>query len=244
MTVVIIGASSGIGRQIAEIYARRGAKLWLCARRQELLRELAYKYPGQVAHSYLDVNAVKVGLFFFKILCQAGKVDLIINCVSIGEYTPEIDLKVDHETVITNCHGFAIIADLAVMYLEKFCDGRGQFAAITSIAGVRTIGVALSYSASKRFQTAYLEGLEQVVRLNKLDISITDIRPGFVDTDLLDKDHNYPMKMSPEKVARAAVRAIDRRRRVAIIDWRYRILVALWRLIPRALWIRLPIHLK
>lgn len=244
MTVVIIGASSGIGRQIAEIYASRGCKLWLCARRQEPLRQLAYKYPGQIAHSSLDVNDVKVGLYFFKLLCDAGDVDLIINCVSIGKYTPEIDLTADHETVITNCHGFAIIADLAVMYLEKFCGGRGQFAAITSIAGVRTIGAALSYSASKRFQTAYLEGLDQVVRLNKLNISISDIRPGFVDTALLDKEHNYPMKMPPEKVAQAAVRAIDRRRRVAIIDWRYRILVALWRLIPRSLWVRLPIRFK
>ena len=77
--------------------------------------------------------------------------------------------------------------------------------------------------------------------MEKLDIHFTDIRPGFVRTDLLADGRRYPMLMSAPYAARRIVRAIERRERVAIIDWRYAILVFFWRLIPRFIWERLPI---
>ena len=256
--IVIVGASSGIGREIALIYAERGYRLGVCARRVEKLRELEEKYPGKVKAYQLDVDADDAAVTFESILHASGDVDIILNCAGIGKYNPELDTDTDLNTIKTDCVGFTAIADTAFNYFSlppvhshkegEECFGNrhpgGQFAAISSIAGVRTLGMSLSYSAAKRFQTAYLEGLEQLRRIRKLPIVITDIRPGFAATALLDKTRKYPMLMSPEYVARLAVRAIDKKRRVAVIDWRYNLLVAVWRLIPRWLWVRLPIKLS
>jgi hypothetical protein len=72
-------------------------------------------------------------------------------------------------------------------------------------------------------------------------LPLTDIRPGFVDTALLSGMPNYPMLLKPEKVARDIVRAIEHHKHIRIIDWRYRILTALWRRVPRFIWRRLKL---
>lgn len=239
-SVVIIGASSGIGKEIAAIYAKRGWHLVVCARRLDKLKAFADEYSHKVTPRVLDVDAPDVMSQFLSILEEVGDVDIILNCAGIGSYNPSLDCEVDVDTVKTDCVGFTAIADVAFNFFSKRDKG-GQFAAISSIAGVRSLAMSLSYSASKRFQNAYLEGLQQLARIRKAPIHITDIRPGFCATDLLDKNRKYPMLMSPEHVARLAVKAIDGKKRVAVIDWRYKILVALWMLIPRWLWVRIPI---
>ena len=113
---------------------------------------------------------------------------------------------------------------------------------ISSIAGTKGLGVAPSYSATKRYQNIYIDALAQLSRMEKQPITFTDIRPGFVRTDLLKDGRNYPMLMSPQYAALRIANAIDRKKRRAIIDWKYAILVFLWRLIPEWLWERLPIR--
>lgn len=103
--------------------------------------------------------------------------------------------------------------------------------------------MAPAYSATKRFQNTYIDALEQLSHLQKLHIHFTDIRPGFVSTALLSDGKPYPMLMRPDTVAQHIVRALERRRRVVVIDARYRVLVGFWRLIPRWLWKRLPIKM-
>lgn len=242
-SIVIIGASSGIGNEIARIYAGRGFRAVVCGRRLDRLNQLKEEFHDRIIPFTLDVDSEKAAADFEAILKATGNVDIILNCAGIGKYNPELNLETDVKTIHTDCIGFAAIADTAFNYFAA--SGRcGQFAAISSIAGVRSLGMSLSYSASKRFQNQYLEGLDQLRRIKKLPIIITDIRPGFVDTPLLDSTKKYPMKMNVGHVARLAVNAIDKKRSVAIIDWRYRLLVFFWRLIPRWLWVRLPIRLS
>ena len=104
------------------------------------------------------------------------------------------------------------------------------------------MGAAAAYSATKKFQNAYIDALDQLSRMQKLKISFTDIRPGFVATPLLKSEKKYPMLMKAPDVAKNIVRAIERRKRVAIIDWKFRLLVGFWRLIPKWIWLRLPIR--
>ena len=103
------------------------------------------------------------------------------------------------------------------------------------------LGSAPAYSATKRFQNTYINALEQLAHMKKLNISFTDIRPGFVATPLL-KDDKYPLLMHTSQVASQIVKAISRRKRVAIIDWRYQFIVFFWKLIPGWLWVRLPVR--
>lgn len=118
--------------------------------------------------------------------------------------------------------------------------GSGHIAVISSIAGTKGLGVAPAYSATKRFQNTYIEALAQLARMQHLDIHFTDIRPGFVATDLL-KSGKYPMLMKADRVAQHIIKALREKRRVVVIDGRYRVLVFFWRMIPRWLWERLPI---
>ena len=83
-----------------------------------------------------------------------------------------------------------------------------------------------------------LECLAQLASMRRLPISITDIRPGFVATDLIAGSH-FPLQLSAEHVAADIVNAVERGRKVVTIDWRYRLLVVAWRMIPRWAWIRL-----
>ena len=119
--------------------------------------------------------------------------------------------------------------------------GYGHIAAISSIAGTKGLGPAPSYSATKAMQNVYLQALEQQANARGLKIRFTDIRPGFVDTDLLKGDFHYPMMLKPDKVARQIVRAVKGKRHVVVIDWKYRILTALWRRVPRFVWRRLKL---
>ena len=82
----------------------------------------------------------------------------------------------------------------------------------------------------------------KLIQIKKLNIHITDIRPGFVATNLLNDNYKYPMVLSPEKVAKKIVKAIEKKQRIHIIDWKYRILTFLWQLIPNHIWEHLNIH--
>ena len=127
-------------------------------------------------------------------------------------------------------------------YMAKH--GGGHIAAITSVAGTKGLGMAPSYSATKAFQNTYLQALEQLANIRKLNISFTDIRPGFVATALLDDEHHYPMLMNVQTTARLIMKAVKAKKHMAIVDWRYRVLIALWRRVPKCIWRHLPIKTK
>ena len=106
------------------------------------------------------------------------------------------------------------------------------------------IGIAASYSATKRYQWCYLSAIEQLAHTQGVKLTITDIRPGFVRTPLLDDGNHYPMQLTADYTARAICRAINRRRRVVVINWLYAVLVFFWRLIPRVVWRRMVLSTK
>lgn len=115
----------------------------------------------------------------------------------------------------------------------------GQIAVITSVARTKGIGVAPAYSATKKFQGTYVQALAQLATIKKAKIHFSEIRPGFVATELL--KHNYPMMMSAEYVAGKVVKGVMKRRRIITVDWRYRLLVRFWKMIPDCIWEKINI---
>ena len=85
-------------------------------------------------------------------------------------------------------------------------------------------------------QNTYIQALEQLANIQKLDIRFTDIRPGFVDTDLLNGDFKYPLMLKPTDVAKEIVWAIEHHKHIRVINWKWRIITAFWRRIPRCIW--------
>lgn len=156
------------------------------------------------------------------------------------EYGIEYGNRAEYRTY--QCRRFHTNGGYRFSYFRN--NGGGHLAVISSIAGTKGLGVAPAYSATKRFQNTYIDALEQLAHLQKLNIHFTDIRPGFVATDLLNDGKHYPMLMKTDQVGRDIVRALHRKQRVAIIDGRYRILIFFWRMIPRWIWKRLPVKTK
>ena len=239
--IIIVGATSGIGKEVAMCYIQLGWKVGLAGRRVEELQKLQSLAPNQVVIQGLDVTSTDSSQLLSELIAKNGGMDVFLLSAGIGKQNAALDLQIEEKTAATNVDGFIRMVTAAFHYFEQH-DG-GHLAAISSIAGTKGLGAAPAYSATKRFQSTYLEALEQLARMKKLSISFTDIRPGFVNTPLL-KQGAYPLLMDVAPVARSIVKAIERKKRVVIIDWRYRLLVAFWQSIPKKLWVRLPIKSK
>lgn len=237
--VIIIGATSGIGREVADIYIAQGWKVGVAGRRANELELLRQTAPDLVFTQVLDVTANDAPQKLHALIEQMGGMDVFLLSSGIGKQNYALEPEIELATAATNVEGFIRMTNAAYHYFER--QGYGHLAVISSIAGTKGLGAAAAYSATKRFQNTYIDALDQLARMNGLNISFTDIRPGFVATPLL-KDDRYPMLMKAPVVARHIVNAIKRKKRVATIDWKYRLLVFFWRLIPRWIWLRLPVR--
>lgn len=236
--VVIIGATSGIGRKVAEAYIARGWKVGVAGRRTEELEALRKQAPDQVFTQAIDVTQPDSPEHLQALIKQAGGMDVFLLSSGIGKQNHDLDPETELKTAATNVEGFIRMVTTAYHFFAQ--QGYGHLAAISSIAGTKGLGAAAAYSATKRFQNTYLDAMDQLARMNKLNITFTDIRPGFVATPLL-KDDRYPLLMNVTDVAEEIVQAIEKKKRIAIIDWKYRILVFFWQMIPHWLWVRLPV---
>lgn len=240
--IIIIGASSGLGRRIAEEYAHKGWHVGIAARREQPLKELQEQFPDNVVYHTIDVTSGNAEERFKYLIELNGGMDVLLHASGIGRQNPGLDLDNEINTIDTNVSGFVRIVTSAYKYFkERTTDKSGQIAVISSVAGTMGIGIAASYCATKRFQYTYLTALEQLANNEHTNICITDIRPGFIDTPLLDGEKNYPMMMSVDYAVPRIIKAIKKKKRIAVIDWRWQILVSLWRLIPRGIWKLLPI---
>ncbi|WP_321478471.1 SDR family NAD(P)-dependent oxidoreductase [uncultured Bacteroides sp.] len=237
--IIIVGATSGIGYEIAKLYVDKGWLVGIAGRREEALLELQSHAPERIQIQQLDVTANDAPQKLHTLIEKLGGMDLFLLSSGIGSQNIKLNTDIEIHTAQTNVEGFIRMTTTVFNYF-KTVDG-GHLAVISSIAGTKGLGSAPAYSATKRFQNTYIDALTQLARMEKLNIHFTDIRPGFVATALL-KNRKYPLLMQVEHVAKCIVKALDKKKRVAVIDFRYALLVFFWRAIPQILWERLPIR--
>lgn len=235
---VVIGATSGIGYEVAKELIKQGWKVGIAGRRGEALDAFKSTAPDNIETQALDVTHADAADKLHSLIEKLGGMDLFLLSSGIGYQNRDLNPEVELNTTLTNVEGFTRMVTAAFGYFKQ--QGGGHLAVISSIAGTKGLGVAPAYSATKRYQNTYIDALAQLSRMQKLNISFTDIRPGFVATDLL-KGGNYPLLMQADRVGASIVRALNRKKRIAIIDGRYALLVFFWRLIPRWVWERLPV---
>jgi short-subunit dehydrogenase len=183
LKAIIIGASSGMGREIALQLVTHNYLIAITGRRTQHLEELKAQYPEHILYARIDnteISSLEHNLN--ELTKQLGGLDLLILCSGIGDLNDELDFEVEERTIGVNVNGFTKIADWTILYFQK--QNYGQFAAITSVAGMIGGNVAPAYNASKAYQINYLSGLRKKMEKLQLPIYITDIRPGFVDTDM------------------------------------------------------------
>ena len=235
---IIIGATSGIGQEVARILVQQGWHIGIAGRREEALHALQATAPDRIVTEQLDVTEETATLHLHNLIKKLGGIDLFFLSSGVGHQNRDLQPDIELNTARTNVGGFTRMVSAAFNYFKE--KGSGHIAVISSIAGTKGLGVAPAYSATKRFQNTYIDALEQLSYLQKLNIRFTDIRPGFVATPLL-KDDKYPLLMNVSAVAAHIINALNKKKRTVIIDRRYQVLVFFWRLIPKWLWVKLPV---
>lgn len=242
---IVIGATSGIGLAVVNRLTAEGWEVGIAGRRQGLLQEIQRKNLNVVATQEIDITHEDAGERLMTLIGKMGGMDLYFHSSGIGYQNPALDIEKELNTVSTNAMGFTRMVTVAFNYFESHPDTDGHIAVISSIAGTKGLGASPAYSSTKRFINHYLECLTQLKHIKGLKhLVISDIRPGFVRTPLLADGTKYPMQLDVDLVAKEIVAGLKKRKSVMTIDWKYRIVVTMWRLIPRCIWVRLKIVSK
>ena len=234
MRILIIGASSGIGRELAIQYAAQGNEVIAIARRKPLLCELS-QYSSNIQIAQCDISNIEETNTLLSTIFKET-IQLAIICSGIGDFNSELDFAIEKQTIDVNIVGWTFCVDTIYKKFEE--QSSGHLVILSSCGGLRGEPLAPSYSASKAYQINYIEALCKKAYKSKLPIQITDIRPGLVNTRMA-KGSGLFWVMPTERVATQIVNAIAKQKNVAIVTKRWRIIHWIMRHLPRSLYIRI-----
>jgi short-subunit dehydrogenase len=232
--VIIFGATSGIGRGLALLFAKDGYRIAATGRRRDLLDSLQKEAPNQIAVFENDVNQLEETEKVFKHILEIFKtVDVIVHCSGIGDENPKLIWQTENNTLQTNVVAAAHIYGLAFKLFSE--QQFGHLAAISSIASLRGNRHAPAYFASKAFQVNYLESLYlKTKEIKSGKVFITDIRPGFVDTKMALGNEIFWLTPLP-KAVRQIYSAIRQKRRKVYISHRWAWIALVLKIVPARL---------
>lgn len=235
--ILILGATSGIGREIARIYAANGHQVIAAGRRISLLEELQNEFPDNIHIYTADISKIEtINSHLNKMANRLNGIDILILSSGIGKRNSELNPEQELLTVDTNVAGFTAVTGWAFHYFQK--QNHGHIVATSSIAGLRGNRFAPAYGASKAFNINYLQALRQLAHHQKLNITISDIRPGFVDTAMSQGEGVF-WSAPAHKAALQIVKLIDRKKEIIYITKRWRYIAFLIQLIPRFIFERI-----
>jgi len=233
--IIIIGTTSGIGRELAKLFVQDDCIVGATGRRQELLDSLKEEFPGKIVTACFDVTGNENIHHLQSLIDQLGGMDVFIYNSGYGDTSKTLDWKIDQQTTLTNVNGFVEMVNYAFNYFatqgHPQGSASGQIAGISSIASNRGNSWAPAYSASKAFMSTYMEGLHMKASKMKLDIAVTDIQPGFVKTKMA-KGNGQFWVAPVEKAAKQIYAAIKHKRRRAYVTKRWWLIAKLMRWMP------------
>lgn len=231
---IIVGATSGIGKELATILANNNYLVGITGRRTELLEELKNEKPLSYFTKTLDVtDSVETIEKLEELKTELGGLDLLILSSGTGEINNDLDFSIEERTINTNVFGFTCITNWTFNLFEE--QGFGQLVAISSVGGLRGGRQAPAYNATKSYQINYLEALRQKAAHLKKPIYVTDIRPGFVDTDMAMGEGQF--WVAPvEKASQQIFQAIKSKKKVVYVTKRWRLVAAILKNLPRAIY--------
>ena len=212
--IIIVGATSGIGRGLAEQYAREDYLIGITGRRENLLKEICAQDKDKLFYQVCDITHTETTLLSLETLVQEmGGMDMLIICAGTGELNPQLSYQLEQQK-------------------------GGHLINISSVGGTRGSGVAPAYNASKAYQINYMEGLRQKAAKLPFAVYTTDIRPGFVDTAMA-KGEGLFWVTPVDKAVKQIKKAISARKKVAFISKRWKYVAWLFKLIPSALYCKM-----
>ena len=232
--IVIVGASSGMGKCLAEKYSQQGHRVGITGRRAELLNQIKKDNP-QIITACFDITEAGALQHLEKLISALGGLDLLIISAGGGEPNENYEWEKEEWMVQLNVNAFSKITHWAYhLFMQQ---GHGQLAVISSIAANRGNAVSPAYSAAKSFQSVYMEGLAIKANKSLKPVYITVIEPGFVATK------KHPGKIfwlvPVEKAANQIILAIEQKKQKAYISKRWKLVAWLLKRIPYNMYRRL-----
>ena len=240
-SIIITGASSGIGEALAYEYSKRGYSLGLCARRIELLENIKDSLPkeNKVAISKIDISKTEsISEVLLRLAKEIGNVKIIIANAGICEksYPGEGTFLLDKKIIETNLLGSIATIDVGVEILKK--NGGGQIVGISSVAGFRSLSSNPTYSASKAALSIYMEGIRD--NLAKQNIFVTVLNPGFIDTPMNDHRKFRPFLISSEKGAKIMTEMIEKKVWSSTVPiWPWGLISKIIQYMPEKIWAKI-----
>jgi len=180
---LVIGATSGIGKELAELLVADNYRVTITGRREKLLQEIKETNPTSYIIKVHDVtDLVSCELLFNDLKNELKTIDLIVYSSGVGDPNYKLQWEKELPTLQTNILAATKIYGLAYSFFKE--QGYGHLVGISSIASIRGNRHVPAYFASKAFQANYLESLWMKGKRSKANIVVTDIQPGFVDTSM------------------------------------------------------------
>lgn len=235
--ILIVGATSGIARAVAGVYAQRGGQLILAGRDQQALEQDAADLR---VRSGADVQTIDFDALVFDANWLEGvKVDVAVLChgVMLDNETARAEPDAHRKMIEVNYTSYVVLLEqLADKMAEQ---GGGVIAAVSSVAGDRGRGSNYCYGATKAALTAYADGLRG--RLAGGPVHVVTIKPGPTATAMTAGLPGQGKMAEPKQVASQIVKAIDRRQDVVYTPGKWRLIMAVIRLIPERIFKKLSI---
>ncbi len=236
-TIIIIGATSGIGRALFEKYAADGNCIGIVGRRTHLLDELRQEYPDTTVTATADITKQdEIARAIESLRAELKDIDLAIVCSGTGDINASLDYDVERPTIDTNVTGWTYVIDTLYHIFEQ--RGHGHLVAITSAGGLRGEPMAPAYSATKAYQINYMEALRKKAFKSGGKVIVTDIRPGLVNTAMA-KGEGLFWVMPVEKVASQICAAIRKRKSKVYVTKRWHVLAIINKNLPFILYKRM-----
>lgn len=239
LKVIISGASSGLGRALAQHYAGMGATLGLIARRRDRLEILASELARTSIYvaDVRDASAIRVAAEDF--MYRNGCPDIVIANAGISrgtltEYAE--DSEVFEDILATNVTGMVNLFQPFIVAMRA--SGRGSLVGIASVAGYRGLPGGGAYSASKAAAISYLESLR--VEMYGKGVSVITVCPGYVVTPMTaNNPFRMPFILTAEDAAERIARIVENKTLFAVIPWQMAMVARLLKLLPNFLYDRL-----
>ncbi|XOV68576.1 MAG: SDR family oxidoreductase [Fluviicola sp.] len=245
----ITGASSGIGKALAQQWAAAGAKLVLSARNEEALETLKAELHQSEQHLVLALDLADSSNFVAlaeSVVSKYGRIDILVNNGGMSQRSEahETPLDVDRRIMEVNYFGNIALTKAVLPYFRK--QKSGHFLVISSIAGKFGFFLRSAYSASKHALHGFYESV--MLEEEKNGIAVTIACPGKINTNIsvnaLNKsgekhgemDHNQSTGMSAEECGRQLIHAVSKGKREVLIGNKEIKAVTLKRFFPKLFW--------
>ena len=211
-TVIITGASSGIGAALATAFASKGYNLGLAARRidklEALARQLEDIYHVQVAIVALDVQQdAQVAPALSRLAQELGQVDIVVANAGVTGVCRSGSGNIEIDKTIFQTNVIGAIATLDAATKIFLAQGHGHLVGMSSFSAFSPLPTSAAYSASKAALTNYMNAM-RLELINK-KINVTVIHPGFIKTDIAPDMDKYPFVIEADVAAQQMVRAIE-----------------------------------